>query len=484
MSLWEEYLPHIIGFFYILILILVTVRILIKRRSVGVTLAWLFLTFSIPLVGIGFYVVFGELRLGSKHAKRAKAQREYGQRWLVEQSLHEPEVDISPKSNADIVSKLVYGRESMPTTIGNRSELFEGAYPVFDALIVDINNAQSSIWMEFYILELKGRVVDVVDALVEAVQRGVDVYICLDSAGSLEFFRSKQASELRQKGVNIAEMFPVNAWRLWLERQDLRLHRKIIAIDSDIAWTGSMNMVDPAEFKKDAGVGEWYDSMLRIEGRVSHYLKSIVVSDWHLETGENFSRFLDITEPVSNEGEGIMQACPSGPASPDDSVEEVLLSAIYGARKNILMITPYFVPGEALIAALKTASHRGVKIELTVPKKNDSKMAGLASASYFEELVSAGVIIRGFENALLHSKVVIVDDNLALFGSVNLDMRSFWLNFEVTTLIYDKNTIQQLVDMVGRVNHGSPKLILTQWRKRGLLKKLAEQIAHLFSPLL
>jgi cardiolipin synthase len=271
---------------------------------------------------------------------------------------------------------------------------------------------------------------------------------------------------------------------MWLERQDLRVHRKIIVIDSKVAWTGSMNLVDPGYFNIDAGVGQWVDSMIRLTGPISVLLKSIVLNDWQVETGRNLYPRLKEIEVRPVEGSAVCQLAPSGPASPDDSVEEILLAAVYGATERIRLTTPYFVPGDALVTALKSAAHRGVDVSLVIPKKNDSKLVALAASSYYEELIEAGVNIYIFDSGLLHSKIVLIDDELALFGTVNLDMRSFWLNFELTVAIYDSKTVGELHSLVDSYHKKCTVLNLARWHKRPLHIRILQQLAYLTSPLL
>lgn len=469
---------------YVAAVIVVLLRLLRKRRKVGVTLAWIAVIFAVPIVGIVAYLIFGELELGRYRARRAKRLVKRYRQWLDSlDASWQLQPDRLKPTSANI-ARLITGREHMPIVSGCEIELHDDPKEVFDALVSDIDQANTSIWLEFYILDEAGEVERVLAALERASARGVDVFLALDSAGSRSFFNSERERELRAKGVKVLELLPVLPLRLWLERQDLRVHRKIVVIDSRIAWTGSMNLVDPEHFNIDAGVGQWVDSMIRITGPAAVLLKSIVLNDWQVETGRNlFPRLRDI-EVLPAEGSTVCQLAPSGPASPDDSVEEILLAAIYGAKTRVRLTTPYFVPGDALVTAIKTAAHRGVKVSLIVPKKSDSKLVALASSSYYEELIEAGVEISIYDSGLLHSKVVLIDDELALFGSVNLDMRSFWLNFELTVAIYDSGTVARLHTLVDRYQAQSTVLNLARWKNRSAGTRLLQQLAYLASPLL
>jgi len=475
---------YILSAAYLAAIIVVMLRLLRKRRKVGVTLAWISVIFALPFIGLLAYFVFGELELGRYRARRAKRLTRRYREWLDSMDASWQYCPDSLPPTSSNIAKLISGREHMPIVEGCEVTLYDHAHDVFDAMICDIDRANVSIWLEFYILDEAGAVEAVLTALERASARGVDVFVALDSAGSRGFLGSDRERKLRNSGVKVLELLPVLPWRLWLERQDLRVHRKIMVVDSRFAWTGSMNLVDPEHFNQDAGVGQWIDSMVRLTGPVAVLLKSVVLNDWQIETGRNlFPRLRDI-EVVPAEGSTVCQLAPSGPASPDDSVEEILLAAIYGARESVRMTTPYFVPGDALVTAIKTACHRGVKVSLIVPKKSDSRFVALASSSYYEELLEAGVDISIYDSGLLHSKIVLVDNEVALFGSVNLDMRSFWLNFELTVAIYDAETVKSLHQLVDTYEAQSTMLNLRRWQQRPAAIRLLQHVAYLASPLL
>ncbi len=485
-----DYVGGVIGYLllilYIGLLLIVTARIVFKRRAVGVTLAWLGLILSLPILGIIMYLVLGELQLGRYRAKRARRLQGLYREWLdtTRSQLGNALIDSKSGSRYDAIHRLIDRREGMPLTGGNSIELKSYPNCFFDGLINDIDEATKTIWLEFYIVDAAGAVEFVLNALERAVDRGVEVRLAVDSAGSRGFLSSDRYKALKRRGVRIVELLPVLPWRIWIERQDLRVHRKIIVIDGRIGWTGSMNLADPSMFNADAGVGQWIDSMIRVEGPVVLYLKSVILFDWQLETGRDLLPRLQQLEISTSRGSGQCQVAPSGPANPEASIEEVLLSALYSAETSIKMTTPYFVPGDSLIAALKAAAHRGVEVDLVVPAKNDSKLAGYAGRSYYEELMQAGVRIHEFNQGLLHSKIVLLDQKIALYGSVNLDMRSFWLNFEITVVLYDRSATASLDALIEQYLESSNAIDLEVWRRRFIGKKLFEQIAYLASPLL
>jgi cardiolipin synthase A/B len=282
---------------------------------------------------------------------------------------------------------------------------------------------------------------ELLDALLEASKKGVICRLLLDSIGSKKFLRSRTAARMRQGGIEVAEALPAGIIRALFVRIDLRNHRKIAVIDGEIAYTGSQNLVDPRYFKQGAGYGEWIDTMVRVTGPVVELLTAVFMFDWLLESNKRLPDYAGITNihPVGPVGEALVQLAPSGPGYGEDTIHNLLLTTIYAARKELILTSPYFVPDNAILAALKSAAQRGVAVTIIVPEKNDSKLVHYASRARYETLTRAGVRIMNFSGGLLHAKTITVDGDFCLFGSVNLDMRSFWLNFEMTLFIYDKD---------------------------------------------
>ena len=262
-----------------------------------------------------------------------------------------------------------------------------------------------------------------------------------------------------------------------------------MAVDQHIAWTGSLNLVDPAFFKQDAGVGEWVDAMIRVVGPAASALTTVFESDWAVESGNipGFSQFLDqmrATEVPPPVGDLMVQAVPSGPSYKVANMSHVLLSAVLEAREEVILTTPYFVPDDALFQGLQTAACRGVQVTLIVPQRVDSTLVRYASRSYMADLMSAGVKIQQFTGGLLHTKSLVVDRRFTLFGSVNLDMRSLRLNYEITLMIYDAKFSSQVHHLQRRYLEQSVPIDATAWADRPLLERLKENAAQLMSPLL
>jgi cardiolipin synthase len=463
-----------------------SLRIVMRRLAVAVTFAWLILVLLIPFVGAVAYLTLGELRLGRRRAIRAAALHEPFQAWLADLG-NRSHVEWSRLgAGCQPLARVAQATFSVPALDGNRVELLNDWQSVFRSLIADIDRAQRTCHLEFYIWNEGGLADEVVQALVRAAGRGVICRVLLDDVGSRRFLRGEQARLLRENGVQVRAALPVNLLRMLFVRFDLRLHRKIVVIDGEIAYTGSLNLVDPRYFKQDCGVGQWVDAMVRVEGPVVESLAVTFVEDWQLETQEPLEKLLDTADVrrLCKRGTSAVQTIPSGPAFESRAVLDVLLMTIYGARREIVLTSPYFLPDESLVTALKSAAQRGLHVTLVLPAKVDSFLVRYASQAYKGDLLQSGVRIALFEKGLLHTKSATVDGELSLFGSMNLDPRSLHLNFEITLAIYDADFTAQLRQLQQTYLAQSKWMSLEVWQARPLRIRLAENSLRLLGPLL
>ncbi len=442
--------------------------------------------YILPLVGIIAYLSFGELHLGKRRAERARAMWPSTAKWLndLKACKHIFAEDNSPV--AESLFKLCERRQGIGGVKGNQLQLLTESDDVMQALIRDIQLARHNIEMVFYIWQPGGMADSVAESLMAAARRGVHCRLMLDSAGSVAFFRSPWAAMMRNAGIEVVEALKVNLMRVFLRRMDLRQHRKMVMIDNYIAYTGSMNMVDPRYFKQDSGVGQWIDLMARMEGPVATSMGIVYSCDWEIETGK---RILppppDVNIMPFEEASGhTIHTIASGPGFPEDLIHQALLTAAYAAKEHLIMTTPYFVPSDDLLHAICTAAQRGVDVSIILPRKNDSLLVGWASRAFFTELLAAGVKIYQFEGGLLHTKSVLVDGELSLVGTVNLDMRSLWLNFEITLVIDDAGFGSDLAAVQDDYISRSRLLDARLWLKRPLWQRIAERLFYFFSPLL
>ena len=477
---WIAYLLYITD---LAIRIGLSLRILMRANTVGVTFAWMTIVLAVPYLGALLYLLIGEHRLGSHRIDRAKAVIDQSKEWrsaLCEQfpadapGLHDR---IRPLNTQ---ARKVIGYPTMP---GNRLTVLDDFETIFRCLIDDISQATESCSLEFYIWESGGLADELVDTVIEAHARGVEFRILLDSVGSASFLKGKQVKMLREAGINVVEALHVNPIKMLFQRADIRNHRKIAVIDNRVAYTGSQNLVDPRYFKQEAGVGEWIDLMIRVEGPAVSVLNNVIAMDWSVEAGEvdHFS-----TSGISREvvGDIPVQVVPSGPVFREGAIHELLMSIIYMARRELVITTPYFAPDEPMIEALIAAANRGVDITLVIPARVDSLMIRYATPAILDTLVDAGISVAQYEKGLLHTKSITVDTEFCIVGSVNFDMRSLWLNFEISLFVYDSAFTQQIRDLQMDYISSSSFIDREQFSQRTYSQRLAANIMRLFAPVL
>ena len=460
------------------------IRIVRRRLPVGVSWAWISIILFFPIAGTILYLILGEYRLGARRVRRLRAADE-----AIRSLVGHSDSRVEESKLEEPARSFALGMKSLfdfPLLSGNDIELLENADVCFEHMIRDVDAAKTSCDMVFFIWSDGGRADDYGRALIRAAQRGVKVRLLVDQVGSSEFIRGPMARELKAAGVTLREALPSGVFRSLLARPDLRIHRKIIVIDGSIGYTGSLNLADPVFFKRDAGVGQWVDALCRLKGPGVQSLSHVFLSDWCVETGENFlavenrSEFKDIAVTRKTQ----MQCLPSGPAVHWSSIEEAMIMAIYAARKELVLTTPYFIPNEALLYALMSSARRGVAVTLIVPKVVDSTVIHYACRAFLQDLLEAGVRVALYRDGLLHTKSVTVDRQFSIFGSLNLDPRSLRINFEISLAIYDREFTEKLRALQETYLGKSENLDLATCQAQTKWQMFREDLARLAGPLL
>ena len=490
--------------------LLMLVVILRRRLRPTTALAWLMIIFLIPEIGVILYLLFGDARLGRRRTKLHKeiveASRQHNRMNRQTRHILRPRI-------AQVLEPVILQAEKiggMSTLGGNDVELLGDTTGLIDRIIEDIDQAKHHVHMMFYIYadDETGRRVSA--ALMRAAHRGVQVRLLVDGAGSWKFTRCGAIGELREHGVRVEIMLPIRLWRRGLARIDLRNHRKLVVIDGRIAYTGSHNVVNPDYGKGAFGSAlAWVDLTGRFTGPIVHQLQIVFLEDWAFEMGEQLddeemmervreTTGADLDDPAQREaivekylpqfeatGKVVGQTVPTGPSEEDNELlPNTMLAALYAARERILITTPYFVPDEPTLVALLMAATRGVRVELIVPARSDMPLVDLAARFYFDPLLRAGIRIHEFAGGLLHSKTLTVDDDIALLGSTNMDIRSFYLNFELNVLMYGKTITARLRQAQTSYLDACTEVTLQKWRNRPRFKRFLSSAAALLSPLL
>jgi len=461
------------------------VRVIMRRRPVGVSLSWLFLILLFPFAGAVIYLMLGELRLGKRRSARLSELEAPYDDWRA--GLGDAfSVRWAERGDAsESLARLAAAAASIPALPGNSLELIDDWESSLRRLIADIESAQRTCHMEFYIWHPGGIADEVVAALVDASRRGVVCRVLLDAVGSSTFLRSDLGQSLKEAGVQLESALSGGIFHTLITRFDLRMHRKIVVIDGEIAFTGSLNLVDPRFFKQESNVGQWVDAMVRLQGPAVEPMAITFLKDWELERNEGLEslRATADVQRLEEVGDSIVQVVPTGPTIEGDAIQ-ILLMTIYSARKELIITTPYFVADEALLTAMISAARRGVEVTLVLPARVDSVLVRFAGRAHMGELLTAGVKVRLFDGGLLHTKSITVDGELCLFGSLNMDPRSLYLNFEITLAVYDAAFTSDLRTLQQSYLAGSRSMRLDDWTGRSRPQQFADNVARLLSPLL
>jgi cardiolipin synthase len=448
------------------------------RRTPAAAKGWLLLIFFEPWVGLLLYLLIGRAKLARWQRERM-AKLPQAMAWVVGRLANHPNVfhpEVGPAlSQAVALAEKLGGS---PILGGNAVELLVDYGGTIARLAADIDRAENHVHLLFYIFADDQATAPVVDALGRAAKRGVRCRVLADAIGSRSGLRTLRP-KLTALGVEVHAMLPVSLLPWRKARVDLRNHRKIAVIDGRVGYTGSQNLV-AADLKQGLA---YEDLMARVTGPVVLELQYVFAADWFLETNEVLDSEADFPAPEIAGGVPA-QALPSGPDFPTQNNQRLFVALVHGARKQVALTTPYFIPDEPLLQAMQTAALRGVEVHLVVSEEGDQFIVSLAQESYYEELLEAGVHIHLYREGFLHAKHLSVDGSVAVIGTSNLDIRSFALNAEVMLMIYDRGVAARLAAEQQRYFANSRLLTLATWGRRSFGAKVAQNLARLLSPLL
>jgi len=369
-----------------------------------------------------------------------------------------------------------------PVTDNNSVTVITDYDAIISQIVDDVNLASHYVYIESYITALDAVTEPLFQAMERAVGRGVEVYVLFDAVGSRKFSSYRlMRDRLSDHGIKWHTMLPLSLIPHKYNRPDLRNHRKLIAIDNRVAYIGSLNLIEPRYERKDNIIYE--ELVARLEGPVVVHTAGIIAGDWYSETGQSIRHF-NATPLINPTGSTLMQILPSGPTYKNENNLKLFIEIIYAARKSIVITNPYLVPTEPLLMALITAAQRGVSVTIINSEAVDQWMVAHAQRSYYEELLNAGVNIYLHKApVLLHSKHITVDDDVAVIGSSNMDVRSFELNFECSLVIYSPDAVKTLRKTQKMNLAHSRKLTVEIWKHRRTWDSFLDSVARLTSAL-
>ena len=471
---------------YGVILALVWLRIIFETHNTNKTLAYLLFCLFIPIIGILFYLAFG-INYWRKKTYSKKSEQDNKILEQLKKSIEQYDnvavnrYEDLEDENAELAAMLIKDLGS-PLTGNNKITLLVNGEEKFPALFKAIEQATHHIHVEYYIYEYDKTGSALIELLIKKAKDGVQVRFIYDDFGSPTI---KKKTEKRMQDAGIA-IHPFHKVRFYLlaNRINYRNHRKIVIIDGKTAFTGGINVSDKY-VNSNTNKLFWRDTHIRIDGPGVYYLQYLFLSDWNFCCGNPLQPDAAFFADAGIKEQGsFMQVAASGPDANEPTVLYSILQAIYLAKEEILITTPYFIPGDSILDALQIAALSGLKVKLLVPGICDSKIVNAASKSNYKDLLNAGVEIYLYQKGFVHAKTLITDCKLTMVGTANMDHRSFELNFEVNAIIYDKHFATQMRELFFKDLKDAELIDKTKWLARPGYRQFPEKLARLFSPVL
>lgn len=467
----------------------VCLRIIYDTHNNSKTLAYLLLVLTAPVFGIIFY-----FSIGINYSKRKMFSKKLN---LDESLLVKLRKKSFKNSNAisdnhkDVLgdkiflSNLILNDTLSPLTEKNEVKVLRNGEKKFPEVLEVLKSAKSHIHIEYYIYEddIIGKQIE--EVLIERASNGVQVRFIYDDFGS-STLRKRMVKNLRDNGV---EAFAFSKVRILMlaNRLNYRNHRKIIVVDGKVGFVGGINVSDKYSNNENNSGLYWRDMHLKIAGAGINYLQYLFLCDWNFCANQQLQpteEFFPTEYEISIDSNKLVQIVGSGPDSDRPSIMFSLLSSIQLAKKEILITSPYFIPGNTINNALITAALSGVSVKLLVPGISDSKIVNLAASSYYGILLDAGVEIFLYQKGFVHAKTMVIDGEVSIVGTANMDQRSFELNFEVNAVVFDNEIGREMSEIFYDDLKESTQLEVGAWNSRGKWQELIEQTARLLSPLL
>jgi len=452
-----------------------SLHVLLQDKRPVAQLAWIVVILLVPIVGCGAYLAFGTDRLQLRRLRRRSSYRPATQTPFrpADGVVDAAALDGPAAATLQALSTL---SGTLPT-MGNRLRLLPDAATFYPALRQEIVGARRQIWLSFFVWrdDEVGR--DFVRLLADAARRGVEVRLLLDEMGSRHTDRAMfvPLEEASGRFSWAMTLFPRrNRWFV-----NLRNHRKIVVVDGHAAFTGGMNIGCEYVFGVDGN--DWHDMQVRIEGPAVSQLAATFADDWHFATDEVVT---PCARPASRDDGSLVQLVSGGPDDEQSTIARSVEALVSGARERIVLTTPYFVPDEALLAALEVASARGVSVRLLISAETDMGPMLVLSRSFYRPLLAAGVEIREYDGDIHHAKLILVDDDLALVGSINLDVRSFHLNYEVGIAVRDRALVEDIERSLAPHLAASSRVGMEDVLTRPVRQRIRQGCLRLLAPLM
>ena len=492
LMLWDWLMSNLI----VINLVLSVIIVFFQRRDPKAVWTWLLALYFVPVFGFLFYLLlcqdlhkskmFRIKEVEDKLNVSARSQEDYFKRH---------EMTLEGPMERDYKDMVIYNLETSGAvlTLNNQVTVFTDGEEKFEDLRREMRKARRFIHIQYYIIKNDELFDSLIPILLKKVQEGVEVRILCDGMGG-RFMPKKKWQELEDAGVKVGVFFPATLGRINL-RVNYRNHRKIVVIDGRVGYVGGFN-IGREYIGKDPKFGYWRDTHLKLHGDAVISLQMRFAQDWNYACKENLFRhaeYFDIPHSAHEERRKVLegkrpplgvQIISSGPDARDRQIRNNYLELFYKAKDHIYIQTPYFVPDDAVLSALEVAAKSGVDVRLMIPCKPDHPFVYWATYSYVGDLLDAGAKCYTYENGFLHAKGVMADGRVCSYGTANMDIRSFELNFEVNAVIYDEDTTEKLEKIFLEDLKNSREITRERYRQRSLVIRVKEQCSRLLSPLL
>jgi cardiolipin synthase len=477
-SQWYWVVPFILAYLGVIL------TILLDNKNPAKSIAYILLLALVPVLGLVVYYFFGRDYRKQRlfNLKGAIDSPVIENFWKDNQLEFERRFERIEEEFGDLIApaRLIFNQHQGVLTEGNKIDLLINGEKKFPEVLRSLEQAKHHIHMEYYIFSYDDVGKKIVDVLIRKANEGVEVRIILDDFGSAN--NKKMVRRLRKANIKAHRFMPVSF--PLLAQANFRNHRKIIVIDGRIGFEGGINL-DERYINNGKHKLFWRDTHIKVEGPLVNLLQLQFLLSWHFTAKMKFP-----FEPpyfgnqFENVGKAAATLVASGPDSPRPYCMEAILAGINQAKKNIWIGTPYFIPTDQIITALQIAATNGVDVKMILPGKSDSHVVKHASLSYIRPLLRSGIQIFFYQKGFMHGKTMTFDGEVAIVGTANMDTRSFYINFEIAAVIYDKKLCEEVDASFIKDLKQSKEVTIREWSKRSFYNRLLDSVCRLLTPLL
>lgn len=462
---------------YVVVIIMVMVRVLMDNRQPAKTMAWMLVLTFIPMLGIILYFFFGQT------TRKERKIWQYSMDQLTKHSMLEfveqKRLHL-PNEYRELINLFMNQNWVLPFK-NNETEIYTSGYEFFPSLLMEIGKAEHHIHLDTFIIASDPLGQIVADALIDKARQGVEVRVIYDDVGSWKT-KNRFFDRMRAEGIEIYPFMPVR-FPVFTSKVNYRNHRKICVIDGEVGFIGGMNVAK--RYVKGIKQLAWRDTHVKITGAAVYGLQRAFLVDWFFVSRELITDHVYYPASKVAENDSLIQIVTSSPTSLWPEIEQGYVRVLTSAKRYVYMETPYFLPTDPILFAMRTAALSGVDVRLMIPYETDTKIVEWASRTYVLATVKAGVKVYLYKAGFNHSKLLVADDSIATIGSTNVDFRSFENDFEANAFFYDKKIALEVKDIFLKDQEECVSLEnVRNLTHRSFLQRLWESIIRLLSPLL